>query len=115
MIQFLVVVVIFVSITWLIDSTIKRKALNAERMKLIERGGDLKDLEFKAQNDFFSRNNSLKYGSVAVGVSIGAIIGSFLEQNEILSNATIGYVSAISLFVGLALILSYYLSGKKPE
>ncbi|QAA82481.1 hypothetical protein EI546_12455 [Aequorivita sp. H23M31] len=107
--------VLFVSIAWVIESTVNRRALNRERLKIIEKGGDLGDLNLKNNKGSFLDNNALKYGLVAVGAAIGTLIGSYFEQNEILANNMVGYIFSISLFVGLALILSHYLLRKEAK
>lgn len=106
----IVPVIVFVSIAWMIERIVNRRALNRERLKLIEKGGDLKDL--KVQKENYLKINGLKYGLVVVGLSIGSLVGSFLNQNKVLANDTVGYIFAISFFVGIALILSHYLTQK---
>lgn len=107
--------VLFVSIAWVIESTVNRRALNRERLKIIEKGGNLGDLNLKERKENFLDNNGLKYGLVAVGAAIGTLIGSYFEQNEILANNMVGYIFSISLFVGFALILSHYLLKKENK
>jgi hypothetical protein len=105
--------ILFISIAWVIERIVNRRALNRERLKLIEKGGNLEDL--KAQKNSFLEIDGLKYGLVAVGVAIGTLIGSYFEQNEILANDVVGYIFSISLFVGFALILSHYLLRKEEN
>jgi len=109
----LVVGIIFTSIVWVIDRVTSRRALHRERLKLIEKEGDLSDLKLEKVDQKLFKSNSLKHGLVAIGLSIGSLIGSLFEQNKVLANDEVGYLFSISLFVGIALIVSHYLSKKE--
>ena len=111
----LIPIVLFVSIAWVIERTTNRIMLNRERIKLLEKGGDLKDLNINNIKNSITNENTLKYGLVAIGVSIGCLLGSFLEQNQTLANSTIGYFFSIFLFTGIALVLSHYLLNKQVK
>lgn len=107
-----VIILLVVSIAWVIESVTNRRALNQERLKIIEKGGDLNDLKVEEKSGAFSNMNALKYGLAFIGVAIGGYVGYLFEQNKVFENIGIGYMIAISLFVGIALITSHYLSKK---
>lgn len=111
----LVVGIIFTSIVWVIDRVTSRRALHKERLRLIEKEGDLSDLKLEENNKIRFKSNTLKYGLIAIGISIGSLVGSLFEQNKVLANDEIGYLFAISLFVGIALITNHYLSKKENQ
>lgn len=106
----LVPIVLFVCMAWLIQKIVSRRALNTERLKLLEKGGDLKDLNLNSKDDSF---NTLKSGITAIGFSIGVLAGSVLDQQKVLASEAVGYFFSISLFVGIALVVSHYIAGKK--
>lgn len=113
--QVLVVFIIFGSIAWVIERIINRISLNRERMKLIERGGDLTALHLEKAPYPSSNYSSLKSGLIAIGVAAGSLAGSFFEQNKVLANKEMGYIFSIALFVGLSLIISHYLLKKERK
>lgn len=111
----LVVGIIFTSIVWVIDRVTSRRALNKERLRLIEKEGDLSQLKSGETDKIRFKSDTLKYGLIAIGISIGSLVGSIFEQNKVLANDEIGYLFAISLFVGIALIGNHYLSKKENK
>lgn len=106
--NFLIVAAIFGSIVWLIERTIDRRSLNRERLNLIEKGGNLNDLGLEKAKKH-SNHTNLKYGLVAIGLSIGSLLGAILEKYQVLENNEVGYIFSIALFVGISLLLSHYL------
>src|SRR5690625_1680285 len=111
----LVVGIIFTSIVWVIDRVTSRRALNKERLRLIEKEGDLSQLKSGETDKIRFKSDTLKYGLIAIGISIGSLVGSLFEQNKVLANDEIGYLFAISLFVGIALIINHYISKKEDQ
>jgi|GEM_PF-1906134 len=109
----LIPIVMFMSIAWTIERIVSRSALHKERTKAIEKGLDLSQLNDLNPKKSFFESNTLKYGLVAIGFSIGCLVGSFFEQNQILANKEIGYFFGVSLFSGIALVVSYYLNKKE--
>lgn len=106
-----VIILLVVTIAWAIESVTNRRALNQERLKIIEKGGDLNDLNVEKKSGVFSNNmNALKYGLAFIGIAVGGYVGYLFEQNNVFENIGIGYMIAISLFVGIALITNHYLS-----
>ncbi|APD07249.1 hypothetical protein UJ101_01738 [Flavobacteriaceae bacterium UJ101] len=111
----MVPIVLFISIAWVINMIIDRRALHKERMLLIEKGGDSNLLiESKKEKHFFE-NGSLKYGLVLVGISLGVITGAIFDRIELFESAEIGYFFGVFLFSGIGLILSYYLNKKEDQ
>jgi hypothetical protein len=70
-----------------------------ERMAILEKNIDY---PFPVTN---FNNITLKYGMFLIGISIGFIMGWFLEQNGM--SEGIGYISMICLWGGISLIISY--------
>jgi hypothetical protein len=106
----LIPIVLFICIAWLIQKIVTRRALNTERLKLLEKGGDLKDLNLNSRDDSF---NVLKLGITAIGFSIGVLVGSVLDQQKVMASEAVGYFFSISLFVGIALVVSHYISRRE--
>ncbi len=110
--------VIFISISWLINKVVSRRALHRERIRYIENGGEPKDLleDTSRNNQAVSTSfDTLKYGLVAIGLSLGTLLGSILAKFQIVNNEEVSYIFSISLFVGIALVLSHYLIKNKKE
>lgn len=109
------VIILIATIGWVIESVTKRRALNQERLKIIEKGGNLNDLNIEKKSGTLSGFNALKYGLTFIGIAIGGYVGYLFEQNKVFENIGIGYMIAISLFVGIALITNHYLSKKENQ
>jgi len=75
-----------------------------ERMALIERGLD-KDL-FKGTSSYLPL--ILTLGLVSIGIALGTTTGAYIETLDF-PNASFAIPVCIFLFLGLSLILSYYL------
>ena len=80
---------------------------NKERMALIEKGADAK--LFKTQRSPIS---ALKWGMLFLGVGIGVLFGNIIAANTNLEEA-VAYISMISLFGGISLIIHHVLIKKK--
>lgn len=114
MIRIIIVAIVFLSFVWIIDIITSRSALHRERLKVIERGGVFDDLKWEEQRKSKRSYNMLRYALIAIGVSLGAIVGSMMEKNDVLSSPAVGYVFSISLFVGIAYVIAHFLL-KKDE
>lgn len=110
-----VILVLIATIGYFIESVTNRRALNQERLRVIEKGGNLNDLNVEKKNGTFSNFSALKYGLVFIGVAVGGFVGYLFEQNKVFENIGIGYMIAISLFVGISLISNHYLSKKENQ
>lgn len=108
----LIPIVFFVSIVWVIERVTSRRALNREILKHLENGGSLDNLDLDKQSKIFQSHGLLKYGLISIGLSLGLLMGSYFEQHQILANEAVGYLFSISLFVGITLIIGYYLTEK---
>lgn len=108
-----VIILLVLTIAWAIESVTNRRALNQERLKIIEKGGDLNDLNVEKKSGALSNMNALKYGLAFIGIALGGFVGYLFEMNKIFENIGIGYMIPISFFVGIALIANHYLSKKE--
>jgi hypothetical protein len=104
-VEIVVPVVFFLSIAVVIFAFIQ--ARNRERMAMIEKGYDASLLNGKPDNRT-GKYGALKVGIVAIGVGIGFLMGSILENNTNL-NSEVVYFSMIALFGGVGLIIYYLL------
>ncbi len=109
----LIPLTLFICIAWTITAFVNRRSLHKERMNAIDKGANLTDLDIKTKRFESDNAFTLKIGLVSIGVSIGFLLGSFFEQNEVLANSHIGYYFSISLFTGIALVSSYLIQNKK--
>jgi len=80
-----------------------------ERIALIERGMDPHPARKTAYGHSF---NVMKLAFLAIGIGVGVIVGSFLE-NVILGNKVIGYFPSILLAGGFSLIAYYQFERKE--
>lgn len=115
MIRIVIVAIVLLALVWIIDILTSRSALHRERLKVIERGGIFDDLKWEEQRKTKRSYNMLRSALIAIGVSIGAIVGSMLEKNDVLSSPAVGYVFSISLFVGIAYVIAHFLTKKDND
>ena len=92
----------FVMITFI------RKFENEERMAMIAKGLD--------PNIFKPKRApvDLRYALVAIGASLGLLMGNLLEANTGV-NDEIAYFSMLLLFGGLGLVVAYLIQQKKDQ
>ena len=105
----LLAIVIFGSIVWVIERVIHRLALNKERLKLIEKGGDLKELLADGPKREWLKGNDIKYGLVLIAAGLGTLLGGYMNNNAYTDTPVAAYFFGISTCVGIALVLSHYL------
>lgn len=86
-----------------------------ERLALIEKGADASLFNTGKERNYTNLwgKLSLKIGMLAIGVSLGIIVGAILENAEIFDEG-ISYTSMIFLFGGLSLI-TFYLIDRKTK
>ncbi len=84
---------------------------NKERMALIEKGADASLFATKKRN---FRNITLKIGMLAIGVGIGILMGSLLDNYTTLEEE-VCYFSMIFLFAGAFLTANAILEKKEQE
>lgn len=106
----LIPIALFICCVWIIDRVIDRRALNKERLKMIEKGANVKDLNLNTEKP--PKYTTLKYGLVAIGLSLGILSGAILTKIFILPDE-VSYPFSIFLFVGLMLVLSHYIVRKE--
>ncbi len=82
-------------------------ARNKERMAMIEKGADAS--MFVTKRKYFAM--TLKIGMLLVGVALGILIGSLIDEYTTLPSE-VGYFSMIFLFGGIALITNSILEKK---
>ncbi len=85
-------------------------ARNRERMSMIEKGVDPSIFTRKRSYS----NMTLKFGMLLVGVSLGILIGSLIDEYTTLPEE-VAYFSMIFLFGGLALITNSVLEEKRSK
>jgi len=102
-------VVIIVPSCLLILYYIKTK--NAERIKMIEKGlnpdGDI-DLST------YRRQIALRNGLFFILLSVGLLLGYYLEINEIV-DGNVAYIAMILMFGGLAFVINYLILRSWPK
>ncbi len=85
-------------------------ARNKERLSMIEKGADAS--MFTRKRKYYAM--TLKVGMLLVGISLGILIGSFIDEYTTLPEE-VGYFSMIFLFGGLALIINALMEKKEAE
>jgi len=80
-----------------------------ERMAMLEKG-----LNPSAAAKPGTSSNTLKFGMLSVGISLGILSGNMLYENQILDKI-IAYPSMVFLFAGLSLIANYFIQGKSSR
>jgi len=78
-----------------------------ERMKLIELFAD-KPEHFPKK---FFRADAIKLGLLAIGISIGSLLGYLLDENNVMDEE-VAYTSMVFLFAGIGLVTSYLILRK---
>ena len=78
-----------------------------ERIAMIEKGID--DSSFAPENLTMT---ILKYGIFLIGIAVGLLIGNLIASYTSL-NEVIAYLSMVSLWGGLALLVYYFIAKKK--
>lgn len=86
------------------------KARNSERMALIEKGVDVKDLYRKKEGN---KDAFFKFGVVVVGAAIGLLFGMILSKFNI--SPVVAYFAMILLFGGGAVLVANYFVEKKKQ
>ena len=82
-------------------------ARNKERLSMIEKGVDAS--MFTRKRKYYAM--TLKVGMLLVGIALGILIGSIIDQYTMLQEE-VGYFSMIFLFGGLALIINALMEKK---
>ncbi len=85
-------------------------ARNKERLSMIEKGADAS--MFVARRNYYAM--TLKIGMLLVGVAIGILLGSLIDEYTTLPDE-VGYFSMIFLFGGIALIVNSLMEKKAKE
>ena len=85
-------------------------ARNKERLSMIEKGADAS--MFSTKRKYYAM--TLKIGMLLVGISLGILIGSFIDEYTTLPEQ-VGYFSMIFLFGGLALIINALMEKKEAD
>lgn len=85
-------------------------ARNRERMSMIDKGVD--PSIFTTKKNY--ANLTLKFGMLLVGVALGILVGSLIDEYTTLPEE-VGYFSMIFLFGGLALIVNSIMEDKKAK
>ena len=85
------------------------KTRHIERLALIEKGASAELFESKKQHG----NLTLKIGMLFVGVALGLLLATLLDQYTIIDEAS--YPIMVFLFGGLALILNDFIERKRSE
>jgi len=85
-------------------------ARNKERMSMIEKGADAST--FVTKRNYFAM--TLKLGMLLVGVALGILIGSIIDEMTTLPSE-VGYFSMIFLFGGIALIANALMEKKGSD
>jgi O-antigen/teichoic acid export membrane protein len=83
-----------------------RKNLNIERMALIERGKDLKELWAPDRPSMV-----LHFALLMIGAGIGLLVGHLLDEAAYMG--PVGYFAALFIFGGIGLVASYVIEEKK--
>ena len=85
-------------------------ARNKERLSMIEKGADAS--MFSTKRKYYAM--TLKIGMLLVGISLGILIGSFIDEYTTLPEE-VGYFSMIFLFGGLALVINALMEKKEAD
>ena len=85
-------------------------ARNKERLSMIEKGADAS--MFSTKRKYYAM--TLKLGMLLVGISLGILIGSFIDEYTTLPEE-VGYFSMIFLFGGVALITNALMEKKDAK
>jgi len=85
-------------------------ARNKERLSMIEKGADAS--MFTRKRKYYAM--TLKIGMLSVGIALGILIGSIIDQYTMLEEE-VGYFSMIFLFGGLALIINALMEKKESN
>lgn len=85
-------------------------ARNKERLSMIEKGADAS--MFSTKRKYYAM--TLKIGMLLVGISLGILIGSFIDEYTTLPEE-VGYFSMIFLFGGTALIINALMEKKESK
>lgn len=92
------------AVAFVIIFVARRRALNQERMALIEKGGDLTQLEHKASKP--SPGSLLKFGYITSGLGLGVFFGYIISTYSSLDTVVMMIAMPV-LFAGLAAILAH--------
>jgi hypothetical protein len=101
-----VLLIIFGTIYGIVYLAIRKK----ERMAILEKGIDASKLEFQKEG----KSNSLKYGLLLIGISIGLLLGDLLSITTELQEE-VAYFSMVFIFGGLALVIFHFIDRKRKE
>jgi len=92
---------------------------NKERMALIESGVDVEYFRIKTKRQSIML---LSFGLIFIGFAIGILSGFFFEKYLLENynpkdyrNYPQAYISAVTLFMGLAMLISYFVNRKMKE
>lgn len=83
---------------------------NIERMTMIEKGLNVKDLESFKSNFHLPTSTTLKIGFLALGAGLGILIAAHVEY--VLGD--VAYPALVLIFGGIGLLVSYFV-GRKIE
>lgn len=103
-----ILVPILITLGAFVMVTFLRKYENDERMALIAKGID------PTINKARRTPVDLRYAFLAIGASIGLLMGNLLEANTRIEEE-VAYFSMLLLFGGLGLIAAYLIQQKKEE
>ncbi|MCU4162961.1 DUF6249 domain-containing protein [Carboxylicivirga caseinilyticus] len=105
----LAIIFIFGGIPAIIISLAYFRTRRIERTALIAAGKDASI--FDQLNSKPKHYLSLKYGMLMVGLAVGVVLGSVLQNNTMMNEAA-AYLSMVLLFGGLSLVLFYLIQKK---
>ncbi len=111
--EILIPLVFFLTIGAVIGSYILTR--HKERMNMIEKGMKAEDIQSLYKKQMFQLNplSSLKWGMVFVFVGLAIIIGIWLRENYLFNDGIIP--GMIAMCGGLALVLFYFIAGRKHQ
>ena len=81
-----------------------------ERMKAIESGADLSQLQIKSSNGRFP---TLRFALLLMGIGLGFLLGNILDQTFRMNE--VGYFSMLFICGGAGLGLAYLIESKKKD
>ena len=87
-----------------------RRFSNMERMKAIESGADLSQLQIKGNSGKFP---TLRFALLLIGVGLGFLFGNILDQSFRMEE--VGYFSMLFICGGAGLGLAYLIESKKED